>query len=614
MANTNVKETETGRPYALSKNDFFIKKLSGKFIFSSVISVLFVYAGSLIDTLLVGIYLKEIGLSAMSLVSPVYLIFYTVGATVGIGGSILAGRVIGKDDTDEYRRLFTCAAEFLAAAAVLMTVLGLVFLDPIARLLCGDITDERVGLVRSYLRVYIPGGGATLLSYVPLYFLKTDGRPKTSSRLFTFSAAVNVVLSWLLMSPVFDMGIAGAGLATSVSMILVTVFGFVYTLRGRLFSFGKKSPSLTELRFVKHSFGFRRLRDMCFAGVPNGLTNLLNSARILLVNMLIIAIGVPAFLSCFTVMRNVFDVLNSVIIGMSSAIIPMVAVFFGEMDYDGTRSVMRLAKKIGPLVMIPLIVLLSVFSEFIFTLFGVSDPALIAEGRWALPLACFGLVAAYFNALFTGYLTSVKREWLATLLVSLRLFGLLALFAVPLAYTVGSVGIWVSFSLSEIFTLAVFVIIRTALRRKNPHLDNYLLDRRLEPEKDVVFSVRNKTEDITFATEQIAVFCEENDIDMKRSMRVSLALEEILVFLCTYCFEKESENTFTDVRVCKLDQEILVRFRYVGKIYDLVSVFRENQNNEEMEEALLGLELISKTASEFNYRQTLGVNTLTVIF
>ncbi len=613
LSDTTEKAKNENGAYALSKNDFFIKNLSGKFIFSSVISVLFVYAGSLIDTLLVGLYMKELGLSAMSLVSPVYLIFYTVGATVGIGGSILAGRVLGKGDTLEYRRLFTCVTEILAVACVLMTVMGLVFLDPITKALCGDIADERVTLVKDYLRVYIPGGGATLLSYVPLYFLKTDGRPKTSSRLFTFSALTNVVLSWLFISPVFDMGIAGVGLATSISMILVSVLGFVCILRGNPLS-KKKAKPVTELRFTKRSFSFCRLRDIAVAGIPNGLTNLLNSARILLINMLLIAIGLPVFLSCFTVMRNVFDILNSVIIGISSAIIPMVSVFFGERDYDGTRSVIRLAEKIGIMVMCPLVVLVSVTPDLIFRLFGVTDPVLIAEGRWALPLACFGLVAAYLNALFIGHLTSVKHEWLATLLVALRLFGFLALLAVPLAFTVGAWGIWVSFSLSEILTLSVFLIVRAVLCKKNANLDRYLLDRSKEPERNVSFSVRNTSEDIAFATEQIAVFCEENDIDMRRTMRVSLALEEILAFLNAYCFEQENDKTYTDVRVCKLENEVLVRFRYVGKIYDLVSIYQENEDREDMAEALLGLKLISKTASVFYYRQTLGVNTLTVIF
>ncbi len=599
--------------YSLSKNDFFIKSLSGKFIFSSVISVMFVYAGSLIDTLLVGLYLNETGLSAMSLVSPVYLIFYTVGATVGIGGSILAGRALGKEDAEEYRRIFTSSAVILSIAAVLMTLFGLIFIDPITKLLSGDITDGRVELVKDYLLAYIPGGGATLLSYVPLYFLKTDGRPKTSSRLFTFSAIVNVVLSWLFLSPVFDMGIAGAGLATSISMILVTVFGFVYTLRGSILPW-KKGNNVTELRFVKNFFSLKRLLDTLMSGIPNGLTNLLSSARILLINMLLITIGAPLFLSCFTVMRNVFDVLNSIIIGISSAVIPMVSIFYGERDFDGTRSVMKLAKKIGPIVIIPLIVLVSLLAEPVFRLFGVSDPRLISEGRLALPLALFGLAFAYLNALFTGYLTSIGRSGFATLLVALRLFGFLALFAIPLSFTAGSLGIWISFSLSEAATLIVFYAVRRALRKKNENLDKHLLDKSLEPKEDLSFSVRNKPEDIAFATEEISLFCEDNGIDMKKAMRVSLALEEILVFLNSYCFDKEDEKTFTDVRVCRLEKEVLVRFRYVGRIYDPVSLYKDNRDNEEMEEALLGLKMISKSASAFYYKQTLGVNTLTVIF
>ena len=430
--------------YSLLKNDYFIKHISGKFIASSIISTLSVFAGSLIDTLLVGLFLGENGLSAMSLVSPVYLIFYTVGATIGIGASILASRVIGKGDVEEYRRIFTSTTIILMFAAIIMVTLSYAFFDPIADTLCGHVTDIRKDMFKQYLVYYIPGGAFTLMTYVPLYFLKTDGRPKLSSRLFTLSAAINVVLSWLFMSPVFNMSIGGASLATSISMGIVTVLGFIMILRGN-----------TELHFVHHSMSLKRWKDSVVSGIPNGMNNLLSSARILLINMLLMFFGAGAFLSCYTVVRNVSDILNSVILGVSSAIIPLAGVLFGERDYEGNRMVMQHAMKIGLKIMIPLVVIVSVIPDLIFRLFAISDPILLAEGRWALPLSCIGLIAGYVNTLYTGYLTATKHEVLATSIVILRMVAVLAAFAFPLSLLFGSKGIWVSLSLAEVLTLVI---------------------------------------------------------------------------------------------------------------------------------------------------------------
>lgn len=587
--------------YELRHNDFFINNVSQKYFVNSVISMIFLYAGSLVDTLIVGGFLGEEGLSAMSLVSPVYLIYYTIGATIGIGASIHASRVLGTGKFGEYRKVFSCAAYLLAGAAVLMTVLGYAFLDPFSRFLCGG-DESALSLVKDYLVYYIPGGGMTLISYIPLYFLKTEGRPKISSRLFSLSAVINVVFSWLFMSPICNMGIGGASLATTISMGTVAIVGMILLLRGQ-----------TELKFVGHCMQFSLIKKIVFSGIPNGLSNLLESAQILLVNMLLINIGASWLLPCYTVLRNVMGLQNSIIVGMSSALLPLVGVFFGERDYESERNVSKISRKIGVGVMLPLIAVVCLLSSVLFRLFGVTDTAIIAEGRWAMPLACVGLVAAYLNAFYTSYLTAIKREWTATLLVALRTFGFLALFGIPLAYLVGSRGIWFSFSLCEGATLLAFCLFRSWARKKNPNLDKYFLDTSLEREGDVSFSVSNDLGDIVMAAQRCAEFCEEHEVDMKRCMRVNLAIEELLTFLIGNCLGNDQKK-YIDIRVCKFDEEIMLRFRYIGEIFDPVSFYQENSENAQMSDELLGLKMIFKSAALVDFRQTLGANNLMIMF
>lgn len=595
---------EATKQYSLLKNDFFIKRISGKFIISSVISMLFIFAGSLIDTVLIGYFIGENGLAAMSLVSPVYLIYYTFGAAIGIGASILASRVLGQSNMNEYRNIFTCATVTLAALALAMTAEGYLLIKPIVYLLGKNVSAEVKQMATDYIRMYIPGGAFTLLSYIPLYFLKTEGRPKASSRLFTASAVINVVFSALLMSPLFNMGVAGASLATSFSMGIVTILGFIIML---------KSKHKTELRFVKKSFSLKRLRDIIKCGIPNGVNNLLGSTRIMLINTLIITSGASALLPCYTVIRNVSDVLGSVNMGISYALIPLIGVFFGERDYEGVRSIMKHAIKIGIIVVTPLVIIASFIPNLLFVVFGVTDPVLIEEGKTAIPLAIFGIIAAYINILYVGELTAVKRETFATILVALRLFVMLTVTAVPLSFIFGTAGIWISLSLSEILTTAAFIIIRSVIRKKKPQIDQCMIDTSKAPASDINFSVRNNVDDIVFATEQISLFCEDNDIDMRHTMKVSLAIEEILTFLNQNCLS-DAPDSYTDVRVCKLDDEVMIRFRYVGKIYDPTAVYKDNEDNEEMAEALIGLKMIMKSASLVNFRQTLGANNLMIIF
>ncbi len=588
---------------ALLKNNFFIKRISGKFVISSVISMIFLYAGSLIDTIIVGMFLGEAGLEAMSLVSPVYLVYYTIGATVGIGACIAASRYLGRDSTEEYRLIFTLSSCIMFGAALIMTIAGYILINPISKALSGGNLSAQQALVKDYLLYYIPGGGFTLISYIPLYFLKTDGRPKASSRMFILSAAINVVLSWAFMNPkIGNMGIGGASLATTISMAVSAVLGFLILLKGR-----------TELKFTRITLKKSLVKEIVIAGIPNGLSNLLESARILLINMLLLAIGSASLLPCYTVVRNVSDLLNSVIVGISSAMLPIIGIFFGERDYVNERSVFRLSVKMGLLYITPLVIIVCLIPNLIFKLFGISDASIISHGMIALPLSCIGLIIAYVNTLYTGYLTSINREKLATVIVVLRLFAALAIFAIPLAFAVGAVGVWVSLSLCEALTLIIFMIIRCVIRKKNKAIDKYFLDTALERDADITFSVKNDINDIVFASQRVSDYCESVEVNMRSSMKAGNAIEEILSVLIKYCLGTDKEN-YIDVRVCKLDDEVLLRFRYIGELFDPVAFLHEHEGNEDMEEELLGITMVEKSAKLVNFTQTLGANTLVVVF
>lgn len=173
----------------LRRNNYFLKTVYGKYVVASILAMLAASMSGMIDTVIVGRFLGETGLAAMSLVSPVYLFYYTIGAVIGMGGSIAANLYIGKNDYETYRQVFTLSFFMTAAVCVLTTSLTLLFMDPLLNLLGGE------GLIREYaadyLFWYVIGGSGTLFIYLPLNFLKSEGKPQASSLLFLLSGGLS---------------------------------------------------------------------------------------------------------------------------------------------------------------------------------------------------------------------------------------------------------------------------------------------------------------------------------------------------------------------------------------------------------------------------------------
>lgn len=523
----------------LQRSDFFLKSIYGKYLTASVLAMLATSVSGMIDTVIVGRFMGETGLSAMSLVSPVYLVYYTVGAVVGMGGSIAANMAIGRNDYAGYRRLFTLSFWTALALCAVTTALGLAFLDGLVALLGGE--GETGELMRDYLYWYVLGGSFTLVIYIPLNFLKMEGKPQVSSFLFLLSSGLNVLLTWLFMSPVFGMGIKGASIATGLSMGVTALIGlwilFTRTANTRLVSL--KGAPLGRL-----------FADMLICGSPNGCNNLFNALRLMAVNSIILGIGAELFLPAFAMIKSVSDLLTGVVDGVASALMPIVGVYYGERDRESIRRVCRKALQLGGGLTLAAAAIVAAFPGTICALFNISDPAVVSSGEYGLRCLAASFVFGFFDLMLSGYFNTVKRPMLSNLILGLRLLVYLAPAALLLGRAHGHRG-----------RVAVVHSGRgadarhggsrgLAIRRRRPELDGLLLES--SSEQEISFSVENSLDDIVFASEKISGFCEESGIGMKTAMRLSLAIEEMLTVIITYCMDREKKQ-YIDIRIVKLE-------------------------------------------------------------
>lgn len=584
----------------LQRNNFYLKRIYGKYVAASVLSMLAASMGGMIDTVIVGNFLGEAGLSAMSLVSPVYLFYYTVGAVIGMGGSIAANLYIGKNDYDAYQRVFTMSFWLTVLVCVLATFFALAFMEPILSLLGGE--GKAREYAEEYLFWYIIGGSGTLFIYLPLNYLKCEGRPQASSLLFLLSSGMNVLLTWLFMSPICSMGMKGASIATGLSMTITAVIGMVLLL-----------CRTENARLVKMGVDVRMLKEILVCGSPNGCNNLLNAWKILLINSVLLQIGAAAYLPVFSLVKSVSDLLTGIITGVASALMPIVGVFLGERDGGSIRRVCRRALQVGGILTLLCSGLIALFPGMFCALFHITEASAREGSRGALACLALSFLFAFPNLMLSGYFNTIKRAMLSNLILFLRLFLYLALAVYLLSSRMGVDGVWAGLAVADALTLGTILVVVRMIRRRSPSLDRYLLDAREEGQGEISFSVKNDLEDIMFASQKITDFCESSGLAPKKTMQVSLAIEEMLTVIISYCMDGRREQ-FIDIRIVKMGEDVLLRIRNSGKIFDPLRFYEENRDNEELTEQVLGIKMIAGTAKNIEFRETFGTNNLMIMF
>ena len=130
----------------------------------------------------------------------------------------------------------------------------------------------------------------------------------------------------------------------------------------------------------------------------------------------------------------------------------------------------------------------------------------------------------------------------------------------------------------------------------------------------IAFVVKTTVEDISDKVKRIGEFCEKNNLNIKEKTLVMLSMEEMMMSIKDHCFEGEVDEVM-DVRIF-VDDEIILRIRNRGKLFNPIDYYESQEKEDELDFAMsdaLGIEMISKAAKSVYYKSTFGINNLTVI-
>ncbi len=187
---------------------FNYKKLI-RFTMPSIIMLVVTSVYGVVDGFFVSNFAGKTSFAAVNFIMPFLMIMGCVGFMFGTGGGALIAKTIGEGDREKAKQLFSMIVFASALCGVLLAILGLLIIEPVAKLLGAE--DRLLSDSLLYGRI--------ILIAIPFYVLQfefqclfaTAQKPKLGLFVTVAAGCTNVVLDALFVA-VFKMGLTGAPL------------------------------------------------------------------------------------------------------------------------------------------------------------------------------------------------------------------------------------------------------------------------------------------------------------------------------------------------------------------------------------------------------------------
>lgn len=573
-----------------------VQKKFREYLIPTLLTSMAVSLSSVIDSIIVGKLLGDSALAAVSLSMPVIYCMNMIFMLFGVGGLTCAVIAKGRRLNRESDMFFTLSLVLGLFAMLAFWIMTRLLLTPITTALTAGDAEMQM-LTAAYLAPLLLTAPFLMISTGTALFIRTDGRPKTAAFVTIFANVIKLGFSFLFIQ-YMDMGIAGAGLSTTVGYFFGTLLVIPYFFSsGRTFKIKKPVPG-----------DLKNTREMLKKGFPKSLMQGTFFLRATVLNSLVMVSLGPPGMAAMAVCMNVLIIANIFINGTTDTLLPIVGTLYGEKDKFGIQKIIRQAAVLLVGACIALAVLFAAFPQIVGGWFGIETQESMAVLIPALRLFVISLPFMGINTILQNFYTTTNREKLSSGMVFLNNFLFVAAFALLLTQ-INPGLIFLSYACAETATLVfIYFLTRRVSRRENVSPILLLKEEQSGVSLDVTIPATLQAS--TGLSQNIIEFCKENGIDEKIANRIGIAVEEMATNTSKFG-SKGSRIESIDIRVHITDTDLTLRFRDDGVVFD-PTAFR--QEDEENGFAVGGIEVVKRLADKIEYTRQIGFNTTVMVF
>lgn len=398
-----------------------ISKAINSLAIPAIIGMLVMAIYNVADSIFVS-WIGDYEIAAVQVVLPIMLIASAIGLSLGIGGGSYISRLLGMNDKD--KASIVSSVSFISGLiiGVIVIAFSLIFLNPILELFGSD--ENTHALAVEYGKYVTYGFGFTILNMILNNMLRSEGSSMFSMIGMTVGALLNIILDPIFIF-VFDMGISGAAIATTVSQMISTAILLSMYVR-------KKAILSISISLFKPSIAI--YKELLIIGLPTFARQLLVSVSMGLLNNIATEYGGTELLSAISVVMRVILIPSYIIFGFGQGFQPVAGYNFGAKNKERVIESFKYSIIATSIVSVTFFILFNIFSDLIFDIFRSSD-TVRSYGVVAMRYYTFGLlflgvsntIGVFYQSLGKGLealLLSVARQglFLIPLILILPLF------------------------------------------------------------------------------------------------------------------------------------------------------------------------------------------------
>jgi len=347
---------------------------------------------NLVDRIYIG-HLPEIGelaLTGVGITFPITVLIMAFTGLFGIGAVPLFSIARGKGDEEEAENIMGNAFSLLMISAVILTIVCYLFRRPVIFLF--GASEVSYVYANEYLKISLFGTAFSMLVTGMNGFINAQGFPKFGMVTTILGAVINIILDPIFIFA-FDMGVAGAALATVLSQMVSAIWVLNFLT-------GKKAILRLQRKCMKLSA--KRVTSIMGLGVTNFVMQGSNCLVQVVCNNSLQIYGGDLYVGIMTILNSVRELVMLPVMGISTGSQPVLGFNYGAGKNDRVKEGIRFMTLIGSVYTVLAWLIVLLLPKQLIQIFS-NDEQTIMEGARALYIYFFGFVFMAFQ--FAGQST-----------------------------------------------------------------------------------------------------------------------------------------------------------------------------------------------------------------
>ncbi len=395
---------------------------------------------NLVDAYFVG-GLGESQMGAISVVFPLGQVVVGLGLMFGNGAASFLSRLLGRGERETANRVASTALYSSVIIGAVIIMIATIFMEPVLSLL--GATDSIMPYALVYAKIYVISCIFNVFNVTMNNIVTSEGASKTTMFALMLGAVLNIGLDPIFIYT-FNLGVAGAAVATAASQIASTLVYLTYVLRKKsAFSFSPKGFYPTK----------EIMMEILKIGIPTLMFQLLTSLSIAMINREAGNYG-DAVIAGMGAVTRITSMGTLVVFGFIKGFQPVAGFSYGAKKFERLREAINTSILGSTIFCVAAGLMMALMSTQIISQFSKGNTDMIIVGAKSLTASgfsffLFGIYTVYsslFLALgkgMAGFILGACRQgicFVPAILILPKVWGLNGLlYAQPVADVISAI-------------------------------------------------------------------------------------------------------------------------------------------------------------------------------